>query len=194
MSSPIPYPASFARGRRFAVAAGHPAAAAAASAVMQQGGSVADAAIAASAMLTVVLPHANSIGGDLMGLYRDAATGMVYGLDAAGVAPTGAKVEVFPLGIPSRGARASVVPGIVSGWDLLHGRFGRMAWADVLSAAVNAAQKGVPRASGMREFVLECHAALAADPGCRALFLDHAEPELHQGAGAGKRARRSAHR
>lgn len=184
MSPVTPYPASFARGRRFAVAAGHPAAAEAASAVMREGGSVADAAIAASAMLAVVLPHANSIGGDMLGLYRDAATGTVHGLDAAGVAPSGATPEAFPQGIPRRGARASVVPGIVSGWDLLHARFGRMAWSDVLSAAVKGAAHGVPRASGMREFVVECHADLAADPGCRALFLagGGAEPMLHQPA------------
>ncbi|WP_423455911.1 gamma-glutamyltransferase [Ottowia sp. VDI28] len=184
MSSITPYPASFARGRRFAVAAGHPAAAEAASAVMREGGNVADAAVAASAMLAVALPHANSIGGDMLGLYRDAATGMIHGLDAAGVAPSGATPEAFPEGIPRRGARASVVPGIVSGWSLLHTRFGRMAWADVLSAAVSGAASGIPRASGMREFVVECRANLAADPGCRGLFMagGGAEPMLYQPA------------
>lgn len=175
MSSETPYPASFARGRRFAVSAGHPAAAQAASAVMREGGSVADAAIAASATLAVVLPHANSIGGDMLGLYRDGETGMIHGLDAAGVAPTGANPEAFPQGIPRRGARAAVVPGIVSGWDLLHTRFGRMGWADVLSTAVTYARHGVPRASGMHEFVVECHADLAADPGCKALFLKESD-------------------
>lgn len=80
--------------------------------------------------------------------------------------------EAFPQGIPRRGARAAVVPGMVSGWDLLHTRFGRMGWADVLSTAVKCAEHGVPRASGMREFVIECHADLAADQGCNALFLN----------------------
>lgn len=171
MSTALLHPASFAHGRRFAVAAGHPAAAQAACAVIRQGGNVADAAIAASAMLGVVLPHATSIGGDMLGLYRDAATGTVHGLDAAGVAPSGATLQAFPQGIPRRGAPAAVVPGIVAGWGLLHERFGRMPWAEVLAAAVEGATQGVPQASGMREFLTECHGDLAADVGCRDVFL-----------------------
>lgn len=169
--------ASSVAASRFVVAAGHPAAADAARAAFERGGSVADAAIAASATLCVALPHATTIGGDLLGLYRDAATGAVHGLDAAGVAPARATPDLFTNGMPSQGARAAVVPGIVAGWGALHARFGTLPWSTLFGPAIALAANGLERSSGQREFLAECASQLAADAGCRALFLALDGPE-----------------
>lgn len=162
--------ATMARGKHFAVAAGHPAAVSVARSVYEQGGTVADAAIAASAMLCVVLPQATSLGGDLLGLYHDAGTGIVHGLDAAGVAPARATAQEFARGMPRKGIRSAVIPGIVAGWQMLHDRFGSRPWKSLLDPAAQCASEGVEPSSGMREFLVECREDLVTDTGCNVLF------------------------
>ncbi|MGD9945160.1 MAG: gamma-glutamyltransferase family protein [Burkholderiaceae bacterium] len=171
MRARLPEAVTTACGTRFAVAAGHPAAAAMACEIFERGGSVADAALAASALLCAALPQATGIGGDMMALYRDAASGSLVGLDAAGVAPAAALPARFPDGVPLKGVRAAVVPGIVAGWDCLHRRFGRLAWRELIRPAAQLAASGVARSAGIEEFLAECASDLQADAGCRQLFM-----------------------
>src|ERR1700730_17422257 len=63
--------------------------------ILSQGGSAADAAIAANAVLGVVEPMMNGMGGDLFVLYREAKTGRLTGLNASGPAPRGLCPEVI---------------------------------------------------------------------------------------------------
>lgn len=178
MSPPIigPQPTApgktVARSRDFVVAAGHPKAAEAAVAAYHQGGSLVDAALTASAVLTVILPHATSIGGDLLALVYNARSGCLLGLDAAGTAPALATPEHFtPTGLPQQGTAAAVVPGLVAGWGHLHQRFGRRPWAGLLQPAIDLAAGGFVPSSGLREFLAECAPALERDSGSRSLFL-----------------------
>ena len=55
--------------------------------ILARGGSAVDAAIAANAVLGVVEPMMNGIGGDLFAFYWDAKTGKLTGLNASGTAP-----------------------------------------------------------------------------------------------------------
>lgn len=158
-------------GSRFAIAAGHPTAAQAGQRVFLAGGNVFDAALAASAALCVALPHATGIGGDLLCLIRDGRTGAVHGLDAAGVASRHATSGEFAAGMPRRGIRAAVVPGIVSGWQALHQRFGGSSWANLFAAAIELAEEGMPASRGFIQFRQESEGILAADAGCTKLFL-----------------------
>jgi gamma-glutamyltranspeptidase/glutathione hydrolase len=57
--------------------------------MLERGGSAIDAAIAANAVLNVMEPMMNGMGGDLFAIYWDAKTGKLYGLNASGWAPRG---------------------------------------------------------------------------------------------------------
>ena len=60
---------------------------------LEQGGSAIDAAIAANAVLNVMEPTSNGLGGDLFVIYWEAKTGKLYGLNASGWAPKALTIE-----------------------------------------------------------------------------------------------------
>lgn len=118
--------------------------------VLQQGGSAVDAAIAANAMLGLVEPTGNGIGGDLFAIVYDPETDQVYGLNASGRSPQGFSYSDMreALGdadrIPFLGSLPVSVPGTVSGWDKLHERFGSLDWAELFTPTVRYAREGFP--------------------------------------------------
>jgi gamma-glutamyltranspeptidase len=166
-------PHRLARGRRIMLSTGHPSATAAGLAIHAQGGSLVDAALAASSALTVLLPHATSIGGDLLALYYNAASDTLHALDAAGTAPAAASPRACADGPPrQRGIRLAVVPGIARGWEVLHGQFGRLAWRELFQPAIFYADSLYPLAPAAVEFFQQCRPDLLADPGCARVYAD----------------------
>ncbi len=130
------------------VAASQTLAAAAGAKVLEAGGNAIDAAIAANAVLGLVEPTGNGIGGDLFAIVYEAKTGKVYGLNSSGWAPSGLTPELLESKgmkkMPSLGIYAVTVPGAVAGWDALHSKFGRMKWSQLFSPAVTYAEEGFP--------------------------------------------------
>src|SRR3954464_7440418 len=61
--------------------------------VLARGGSAIDAAIAANAVLGVVEPESDGIGGDLFAIYWEAKTGKLSAINASGWAPTGLTID-----------------------------------------------------------------------------------------------------
>ena len=108
--------------------------------ILSRGGSAVDAAIATNAVLGVMEPDMNGIGGDLFAIYWDAKSGKLYGLNASGWAPKGLTIEYLKskdvTEMPETGIDTVTVPGAVEGWNKLHKRFGRMAWKDLFAPAI----------------------------------------------------------
>ncbi len=116
--------------------------------VMQAGGNAIDAAIAANAVLGLVEPTGNGIGGDLYAIIWDAKTEKLYGLNASGKSPKSLSREWFiengHTSIPRRGPLPVSVPGAVDGWFEMHERFGEMPMPEVLKPAIDYANEGFP--------------------------------------------------
>src|SRR5246127_2473487 len=111
------------------VAAESPLAAQAGVRILERGGNAVDAAIATNAMMGVVEPMMNGIGGDLFAIVYDAKANKLYGLNASGWAPKGLTIELLEKQglreMPQHGVNAITVPGAVDGWQKLADKFGR---------------------------------------------------------------------
>ncbi len=116
--------------------------------ILARGGSAMDAAIAANAVLGVVEPSSDGIGGDLFAIYWDAKTGRLTGINASGWAPKALSIEYLRAkGIttmPQEGIQSVTVPGCVDGWEKLHAKFGKLPWRDLFQPAVYYAENGFP--------------------------------------------------
>lgn len=116
--------------------------------VLKQGGSAVDAAIAANALLGLVEPTGNGMGGDLFAIVWDAETQKLYGLNASGRSPYDLTLDYFLENgyesIPAHGPLPVSVPGTVDGWFELHGKFGKLPMSDVLAPAIGYAESGFP--------------------------------------------------
>jgi gamma-glutamyltranspeptidase/glutathione hydrolase len=130
------------------VAAESPLAAQAGAQILERGGNAVDAAIATNAMMGVLEPMMNGIGGDLFAIVYDARANKLYGLNASGWAPKALTIEFLQKqglkSMPQRGVHAITVPGAVDGWQKLADKFGRKKLAEDLAAAIRTARNGFP--------------------------------------------------
>ncbi len=130
------------------VAAESPLAAQAGVEILRRGGNAVDAAIAANAVMGVVAPMSNGIGGDLFVIYYDAKSGKLYGLNASGPAPAALNAQLLRdkkhVEMPLRGIHSVTVPGAVDGWAKLLERFGTKKFPEVLAPAIHVAEQGFP--------------------------------------------------
>jgi gamma-glutamyltranspeptidase/glutathione hydrolase len=148
--------------------------------ILESGGNAVDAAIAANAMMGVVEPMMNGIGGDLFVIVYDAKANKLYGLNASGWAPKGLTIDFLHKqglrDMPQTGVHSITVPGVVDGWQKLADKFGRKKLKDDLAAAIRTAQDGFP----VPEWVAAYWAAevdlLRTDDAATSLYLpgDHA--------------------
>ena len=162
-------------GMNAMVVSGHSQASISGLRVLERGGSLVDAMIAASATLSVVLPHATSLGGDAFILFHDAGEGRTHGMNASGHAPAGATLEAYADGIPSRGPLAASVPGMVRGWERMHQRHGRLAWADLMEDAVRLAEAH-PVSRVLAAALHLFREDVEGDPGLRDIYYPDGEP------------------
>jgi gamma-glutamyltranspeptidase/glutathione hydrolase len=130
------------------VAASQPLAAQAGVQILERGGHAVDAAIAANAVLGVVEPEMNGIGGDLFAIVAVVDDGKLHGLNAGGWSASGLSAAAVraegAVEMPVTGIHSITVPGAVAGWQALHTRFGRLPLGDDLAAAIFYADEGYP--------------------------------------------------
>ncbi len=129
-------------GKNWMAITGKPLAATAGSMIFQQGGNAVDAACAMLAA-TCTMWDVLSWGGETQALIYNPITKKVIGINALGVAPTGATPEFykskgyeFP---PEYGPLAATTPGTVGGLCLMLANYGRMSLKQVLAPCMQLA-------------------------------------------------------
>jgi gamma-glutamyltranspeptidase/glutathione hydrolase len=163
---------------------GKPLAATAGAMIFQQGGNAVDAAcamLAATATMWDVLGW----GGETQALIYDPHAGKVIGINALGVAPTGATVEFYrELGLdypPDLGPLSAVTPGTPGGLLVMLAEYGRLGLAEVLGPAIQMADGYPIEADAVRRITRE-RERIEAWPYSRAVYLqsDGEPPEVGQ--------------
>jgi len=116
--------------------------------ILKAGGNAIDAAIAGNAVMGLVEPTGNGIGGDLFAIVWHAESGRLYGLNASGRSPGSLKLEYFKengySSSPAYGPLPVSVPGCVDGWFELHKKFGSKGMDEILAPAIRYAREGFP--------------------------------------------------
>jgi gamma-glutamyltranspeptidase / glutathione hydrolase len=129
-------------GRHWVAITGKPLAATAGAMIFQKGGNAVDAACAMLAA-TSTMWDTLSWGGETQALIYNPKTGKVIGINALGVAPTGATAEFykakkmnFP---PEHGPLAAVTPGTPGGILVMLAEYGKLSLKDVLEPSIQMA-------------------------------------------------------
>jgi gamma-glutamyltranspeptidase len=163
------------QGTRAAVVADHPLAAAAGADVLRRGGNAVDAAITMAAVLAVVRPHMNGVGGDAFMLIREGRSGRVHALNGSGRAGTGATPAAFRARgherVPARGRAVRHGAGCAAGV----GRCAAAIRQHRTGRTASSPQSDSPPMVSPSRNALRRHRRgprrIAADPGAAAVFL-----------------------
>ena len=162
-------------GKHWMAITGKPLAATAGATVFQQGGNAVDAAcamLAATATMWDVL----SWGGETQALIYNPHTGKVMGVNALGVAPTGAtpafyKSKGYDIP-PAYGPLAAVTPGTPGGLFTMLSEYGTMSLAQVLKPAMQMAE-GYPMETSTADMIEKNKGRIKNWPYSKKIFLPH---------------------
>ena len=134
------------RGTLGAVSSDHPLASAVGLTILRDGGNAVDAVVGMAAVLAVVRPHMNGVGGDAFAIFYDGESGRVTGMNGSGRAGALATPDFFGerSRVPSGGALSVSVPGAVAAWADALDRYGTRSLAEVMGPAIRYAREGFP--------------------------------------------------
>ena len=162
-------------GKHWIAITGKPLAVTAGVKMFESGGNAVDAAcamLAATATMWDVL----SWGGETQALIYHPGEGKVIGINALGVAPTGATPEFFEAhGMdypPAYGPLAAVTPGTPGGLMVMLADYGRLSLAEVLAPAIEMAE-GYPMEAQTANSIERMKEVIRRWPTSRKVFLVH---------------------
>ncbi len=165
-------------GQHWVAVTGKPLAASAGAMTFMRGGNAVDAACAMLAA-TSTMWDTLGWGGETQALIHHAKTGEIKGINALGVAPSGATAEYFKsrdmVYPPEYGPLAAVTPGTPGGLMVMLAEYGRLSLAEVLSPAMQLAA-GYPIEKAQADKMEEKREIIAEWPDSARVFLPHLDP------------------
>jgi len=178
-------------GKHWVAVTGKPRGAMAGAMMFQQGGNAVDAA-AAMLAATATMWDVLSWGGETQALIFNPKTGKVIGINALGVAPTGATARFFRdqgmLYPPEFGPLAATTPGTPGGLMVMVAEYGQLSLAQVLGPAIELAE-GYPIEAAQAANIERRREVLEQWPDSRRVFLPHYDeqrPDQPAGPAAGE--------
>jgi gamma-glutamyltranspeptidase/glutathione hydrolase len=166
-------------GKHWVAITGKPLAATAGAMTFARGGNAVDAACAMLAA-TCTMWDTLGWGGETQALIYDPRSGQVVGINALGVAPTGATPEHFrERGMaypPEHGPLAAVTPGTPGGLMTMLAEYGTLSLAEVLGPAMEMAA-GYPIERSQADNIERRREILAEWPDSRRVLLPHLDEE-----------------
>ena len=169
-------------GREWMAITGKPLAATSGARTFIAGGNAVDAACTMLAT-TSTMWDTLGWGGETQALIWHPGEQRVIGINALGVAPSGATPEFFrDKGMaypPEYGPLAAVTPGTPGGLMEMLARYGTLSLAEVLAPAIEMAEQGYPIEAGAVRSIARFRAEIEQWPESAAVFLPNGEvPEV----------------
>jgi gamma-glutamyltranspeptidase/glutathione hydrolase len=162
-------------GKHWVAVTGKPTAATAGAMIFQKGGNAVDAACAMIAA-TSTMWDTLSWGGETQALIYNPKTGKVIGINALGVAPTGATAEFYKSKNlqypPEYGPLSAVTPGTPGGIFMMLAEYGKLSLKDVLAPSIEMAD-GYPMDAGTANAIERQKSWLRRWKYSRAVMLPH---------------------
>jgi gamma-glutamyltranspeptidase / glutathione hydrolase len=170
------------QGATAAVVADHPLAAAAGAEVLRRGGNAVDAAVTMAAVLAVVRPHMNGVGGDAFMLIREERSGRIHALNGSGRSGEAATPAALRARghahMPETGIHSVTVPGAVQAWSDALRRHGTISLAQALAPAIEYAASGFPVSEKLAADIAANRSRLEGDRHMTAVFLPGGAPPV----------------
>lgn len=165
------------------IASAHAAATDAGAQIIRAGGNAFDAAVAVSAVLSVVEPISSGLGGGGFWLLHDAKSGRDVFIDGRETSPAAATPERFLDHAgnldPDRaenGPWSAGIPGLPALLVHVAQRYGRLPLKQSLAPAIKLAREGFPVYARMARGYQQRRAVMDRYPGTRALFSPNGKP------------------
>jgi len=178
-------------GKHWVAITGKPLAASAGGIIFARGGNAVDAACAMLAA-TSTMWDTLGWGGETQALIYNPHSGEVKGINALGVAPTGATAEFFRskgmIYPPENGPLAAVTPGTPGGLMVMLAEYGKLSLADVLAPAMQMAE-GYPIEASQADNMERRRDVLAQWSYSKQVFLpnlDENDPQKRAAPSAGQ--------
>jgi gamma-glutamyltranspeptidase/glutathione hydrolase len=150
-----------------------PQAVVAARGALNNGGTAADAAVAMYFTLAATLPSSASLGGGGMCIVHDRPGQTTEALDFIARAPAT---------IAPSADRPTAIPGNALGFWLLHARYGKLPWSQLVAPGERLAGLGVPASRVLLSDMAPVVAPLLEDPGSRRVFADATGKPIAEGS------------
>lgn len=157
------------------VASDHPLASEMGAKVLEEGGNAVDAGVATLLTLGLVNPFASGLGGGGFCVYKPAGQEASV-LDFRETAPAAATRDMYVRdgkvvpGLSTQGGLAVATPGEAAGLHMLHERFGRRPWAQVVEPVAAVASKGFSVGVLLPKRLAQKDEALGKFPALKAFY------------------------
>ena len=166
-----------------AIASANALATAAGMQILRDGGNAFDAAVATSAVLSVVEPISSGLGGGGFFLLHDARTGKDVFVDARETAPAAAtpaeyllKNGDFNRDRAENGPWSAGIPGLPAAFVHLADKYGKLPLKSTLAPAIKVAREGFPIYARLARGYASRREVMERYPGTRAVFLASGAP------------------
>ena len=147
----------------------------AAAEMLERGGNAVDAAVAAAWALAVCEPSASGLGGQTT-LLLHTADGEFLCIDGHSYAPRKVSTQTVGPEQQRRGHRSCTIPSTAATLHYAHRKHGFLSWEDVLTPAIEIAERGYLLTPLQSKQIGWVKNHLAANPAASAVFLRHAVP------------------
>src|SRR5262245_5658843 len=150
--------------------------------VLRSGGNAVDAAVAATAVLSVTEPMSTGLGGDCFALMYIAAERKLVAINGSGRAPLSASAEKLSASglneVPLHGPLSITVPGALDGLFQCLSRYGTIRLRAAFAHAISCGYEVLPVGEVTAQVWRQKAAVLAIDPESTRVYLPNGRPPL----------------